>query len=342
MRRPIEYRGESDSAGRPDFRTASGVSFARAFDSAAATSKHRTQYFEMFGHRAVHHDGWRAVCPWPGTSFVESGLPFGAPITHDKLTELDATAWELYHIDEDFAENHDVSKDHRDKLIEMIATWYVEAGKYDVLPIDSRGTLRFADQRPTIAGDRTSYTYYPGTQTVPPNSSPRTLNRPHSYTADVDVPTGGAEGVLLSAGGVDGGFTLYVKDGKLQFDYNYLSLETFHVESNAVVPEGRHQLRYEFEPTGKPDIANGKGTPGRAQLYIDGKLVGQADFPVTVPLNFSLAGGFQTGSDTGSPVTDRYTGPFPFTGTLYGVTTDLSGDLIQDKDAEMKMLLARQ
>ncbi|HEY1653516.1 MAG TPA: hypothetical protein VGF86_00205, partial [Candidatus Tumulicola sp.] len=140
-----------------------------------------------------------------------------------------------------------------------------------------------------------------GTQTVPPNCSPRTLNRPHSYTADVDVPAGGAEGVLLSAGGVDGGFSFYVKDGKLQFDYNYLSIQAFHLESDVTVPEGKHQLRYEFEPTGKPDIANGKGTPGRAQLYIDGKLAGQSDFPVTVPLNFSLAGGFQTGSDPGSP-----------------------------------------
>ncbi|HEY1653535.1 MAG TPA: arylsulfatase, partial [Candidatus Tumulicola sp.] len=122
-----------------------GVSFAGAFDRATAPSKRHTQYFEMFGHRSIYHDGWRAVCPWPGTSFTESGLPFGAPISHEKLTELDATGWELYHIDEDVAENHDVSKEHRDKLIEMIARWYVEAGKYDVLPIDSRGTLRFAD-----------------------------------------------------------------------------------------------------------------------------------------------------------------------------------------------------
>jgi arylsulfatase len=319
-----------------------GNSFAHAFAEPGAPSKHRTQYFEMFGHRSIYHDGWRAVCPWPGTSFTESGLGFGAPITHEKLTELDATAWELYHIDEDFAENHDLAKQHRDKLIEMIAMWYVEAGKYDVLPIDSRGTLRFADERPQLAEDRVSYTYYPGTQAVPPNSSPKVLNRKHSYTADVDVPKGGANGVLLSAGGVDGGFSFYVQDGKLQFDYNYLTIQMFHLESDTAVPEGRHKLRYEFEPTGKPDIAVGKGTPGRAQLYIDGKLVGQTDYPVTIPLSFSLAGGFQAGCDSGSPVTDRYVSPFPFSGTLYGVTVDLSGELIEDKDATMKMLLARQ
>ena len=319
-----------------------GHSFAHALDDAGAPSKHDTQYFEMFGHRSIYHDGWRAVCPWPGTSFVESGLGFGSEIDAAKLTELDATAWELYHIDEDFAENHNVAADHRDKLIEMVGRWYVEAGKYDVLPIDSRGTQRFADPRPEIAKDRTRYTYYPGTQTVPPNSSPKCLNRPHSYEADVDVPAGGAEGVLLSAGGVDGGFSFYVKDGKLQFDYNYLTLQQFHVESKSAVPEGRHKLRYEFEPTGKPDIAVGKGAPGRAQLYVDGTLVGQTEFPVTIPLSLSLAGGYQCGSDPVSPATDAYQGPFPFTGTLYNVVVDVSGDLIKDDDAAMKMTLARQ
>ena len=218
-----------------------GVSFAHALDDAEAPTKHHTQYFEMFGHRSIYHDGWRAVCPWPGTSFTESGLQFGAPIDAAKLTELDATAWELYHIDEDFAENHDVAAEHRDKLIEMVGRWYVEAGKYDVLPIDSRGTLRFADERPQIAADRTRYTYYPGTQTIPPNSSPRVLNRPHSFEADVEIPAGGAEGVLLSAGGVDGGFTFFVKDGKLQYDYNYLTLQRFHVESTTIDSRGKAQ-----------------------------------------------------------------------------------------------------
>ena len=93
----------------------------------------------MMGHRSIYHDGWRAVCPWPGTSFTESGMPFGAPIDKDKLTELDAKGWELYHVDTDFAENHNLAADNRAKLIEMIATWYVEAGKYNVLPVDSRG-----------------------------------------------------------------------------------------------------------------------------------------------------------------------------------------------------------
>ena len=143
-----------------------GVSFADSFDAADVASKHHTQYFEMMGHRSIYKDGWRAVCPWPGTSFTEAGMPFGTPIPYDKLTELDAEHWELYHVAEDFAENHDLAAEHRDKLIEMIGQWYVEAGKYNVLPVDGRGVQRFAEERPTIAKDRTSYTYYPGTQSV--------------------------------------------------------------------------------------------------------------------------------------------------------------------------------
>ena len=119
-----------------------GHSLAHTFDDAKAPSKHITQYFEMFGHRSLYHDGWRAVCPWPGTSFTESGLTFGAPISFDKLTELDAKGWELYNLNEDFAETKNLAATERDRLIAMIGMWYAEAGKYNVLPIDSRGTLR--------------------------------------------------------------------------------------------------------------------------------------------------------------------------------------------------------
>ena len=149
---------------------------------------------------SIYHDGWRAVCPWPGTSFKESGKEFGAPMNSKALTEQDAKHWELYHVDKDFAENDDLAAKNRDKLIEMIAAWYVEAGKYNVLPIDSRGTLRLADPRPQIAVDRKSYTYYAGTQSVPSNAAVRTMNRPHSITADVEIPEGGSEGVLRGRG----------------------------------------------------------------------------------------------------------------------------------------------
>jgi arylsulfatase len=178
-----------------------GYSFAHTFEDADASSIHKTQYFEMLGHRSIYHDGWRAVCPWPGPSFTEAGTGFGNPISAEKLTELDANSWELYHVDEDFAENHDVSADNRARLIEMIAQWYVEAGKYNVMPIDGRGAQRVQDERPAIAVGRISYTYYPDTQPVSASAGANVMNRPHSITADVEIPEEGAEGVVFSHGG---------------------------------------------------------------------------------------------------------------------------------------------
>ncbi|MFN2190224.1 MAG: sulfatase/phosphatase domain-containing protein, partial [Candidatus Promineifilaceae bacterium] len=342
-----------------------GLSFSHTFEDAAAESNRHTQYFEMMGHRSIYHDGWRAVCPWPGPSFTESGGFFGDPIPAEKLTELDAHYWELYHVAEDFAENHNLAPRtrsdlekvgealgiigeteeeaaNRAKLIEMIAQWYVEAGKYNVMPVDGRGVTRFAEERPQIAKDRTSYTFYPGTQSVPFNAGPRLLNRTHTITADVDVPDGGAEGALVTYGGTDGGYSFYVKDGKLHYVQNYVARDYLHVESTEDVPAGRHELRFEFEVTGEPDIAKGKGTPGRAQLYIDGKLVGQNDFAYTTPLSLGLTGGITVGGDPGAPVAPFYEPPFEFTGKIYNVTFDLSGDVIKDEEAEMRMIMARQ
>jgi arylsulfatase len=199
-----------------------------------------------------------------------------------------------------------------------------------------------AEERPQIAKDRTSYTFYPHTQAVPFNAGPRLLNRTHSITADVETPEGGAEGALVSFGGTDGGYCFYVLDGKLQYVQNYVAREYLHVVSTEPVPAGRHELRFEFEVTGEPDIANGKGTPGRAQLYIDGRLVGQADFPVTTPLSLGLTGGITVGADPGAPVAPFYASPFEFTGTIYNVTFDVSGDVIHDEEAEMRRIMARQ
>ncbi|MCS6849186.1 MAG: arylsulfatase, partial [Anaerolineae bacterium] len=318
------------------------VSFAHTFDDAKAPSKHITQYFEMFGHRAIYHDGWRAVCPWPGPSFAEAGKPFGTPITADTLTELDANGWELYHVAEDFAENHNLAATHRSKLIEMIALWYVEAGKYNVLPLDSRGQQRLAEARPVIAKDRNRYIYYPGTQEIPAVSAPRILNRPHTITAIVDIPKGGAEGVLVAQGGVDGGFTFFIKDGKLRYTYNYVAERYFHIVSDRDVPAGRHALSFEFEPTGEAEPMKGKGTPGKAKLFIDGKPAGGGELPVTIPLAMGLASGVNIGVDAGAPVTNEYTPPFPFTGKIHKVVYDVSGEHIVDHEAEIRVALARQ
>lgn len=318
-----------------------GFSLKSSFDDAKAPSLHITQYFEMFGHRSLYHDGWRAVCPWPGASFAESGLQFGAPIDYDKLTELDARGWELYNIDKDFAETANLADKERDRLIAMVGMWYVEAGKYKVLPIDSRGTLRFADERPQIAVDRKKYVYYPGTQVVSLNAAPRLVNVAHSVSADVTVPASGGDGVLLSMGGNDGGYVFYVERGKLTYGYNYVADQRFKIQSDTDVPAGEHVLSFEFTPTGKPDIANGKGTPAEIKLFVDGKQIGAGNLPVTIPLSLGLSAGVCVGADAGAPVMEDYTPPYKFNGKVKKVLIDVSGEPFEDKEAQVKAYLAQ-
>jgi len=319
-----------------------GFSLKSTFEDAKADATHITQYFEMFGHRSLYHDGWRAVCPWPGTSFAESPAGFGAPIEYAKLTELDAHGWELYNLQEDPAETTNLAAAERDRLIAMIGMWYVEAGKYDVLPVDSRGVARSVEPRPQITVDRKKYIYYPGTQVVPGNAGPRLVNVAHSVSVHVNMPDGGAEGVLYCMGGNDGGFAFYVQDGKLTYGYNYVADKRFKVQSNGALPAGDHIFSFQFTPTGKADLAHGKGVPANIQLFVDGKKVGEGDLPVTIPLSLGLTAGVSIGADTGAPVMEDYSPPFRFTGTVKKALVDVTGEAIEDQAAKMKMYLARQ
>ena len=337
---PMKIRGVSQSP-------IQGISLKSSFDDPKAEALHITQYFEMLGHRSLYHDGWRAVCPWPGPSFAESGRATGEPITYDKLIELDAAGWELYNVAEDCAETNNLADKERNRLIAMIGMWYVEAGKYDVLPIDSRATQRMADERPQISEPRKKYVYYPDTQAVPLFAAPRLVNVPHAMTVHANVPKGGAEGALISMGGCDGGFVLYVKDGRLTYGYNYCADQRFKVQSDSAVPEGDHVFSFEFTPTGKPDPAKGKGVPANIKLYIDGKQVGQGDLPVTIPLSIGLAAALCVGADAGSPIMDdEYHSPFRFTGTVKKALVDVSGEDIENRaaaaEAYLKAAMARQ
>jgi arylsulfatase A-like enzyme len=321
-----------------------GVSFAHTFDAADAPTNRTTQYYEMFGHRSIYHDGWRAVCPWPGPNYTEAaklGRKVGDPITPQVLDQLDRDGWELYHVTEDPAESRNVAADHPDRLRELIALWWDEAAKYKVLPLDGSLQARLATERPQTSEPRTRYVYYPGGAVVPSFAAPPVFNRPYSIEADVEIPAGGAQGILVAQGGDAGGYTFYLKDGRLHYDYNYLGRDRFQLASPAPVPEGRHTLRYEFEPTGEPDIKNGKGVPGRAQLYVDGDLVANTEFPHTVPLIFELEG-LSCGYDFGAPAGEAYEPPFEFTGTIHSVTFDVSGELITDDEAELARLMAQQ
>jgi arylsulfatase len=319
-----------------------GHSLAHTFDDAKAPSKHVTQYFEMFGHRSLYHDGWCAVCPWPRTSFTESGLTFGAPISFDKLTELDAKGWELYNLNEDSAETKNLAATERDRLIAMIGMWYAEAGKYNVLPIDSRGTMRMVEERPQIAVARKQYTYYPGTQGVPGGAAPRVLNCAHSVTVEATIPDTGAEGVLFAMGGNDGGFSFYVQNGKLTYGYNYVADQHFKVESKEPLPKGHHLISFEFEPTGKAEPLKGKGTPATIKLFVDGKEVGRGDLPVTIPNSLGLGAAVTIGADPGSPTMPDYQPPFAFTGAIKRALVDITGTHVEDTEAKMRVYLARQ
>ena len=322
-----------------------GISFAHTFNEAAAPSNHHTQYFEMFGHRSIYHDGWRAVCPWPGRNFTEAatkGRQFGSPIPNEVLVDIETHDWELYHVDEDYAETHNLAADHRDKLIEMIGRWWTEAGKYQVLPIDGDVRSRLSVERPTISRARNKIVYYPGGASVPFAVTPKVYNRPWSITADVVIPQGGAEGVLLAQGGNSGGYSFFVKDQRLYFLYNWLGHDKFWLKSDQTITEGEGELRYEFEPTGKPDIANGYGVPARGQLYINRKLVASIDMPHSILVIFGTEG-LTCGYDGGAPVAaEEYSDEFRFTGTIKRVTIDLSGELIPDTEADMKIAMARQ
>jgi hypothetical protein len=210
-----------------------------------------------------------------------------------------------------------------------------------VLPIDGSGISRIVTERPQLTEDRLTYTFRPGTQSMPAAVAPRVLNRPHSVTADVEIAAAGAEGVLLCQGANNGGWTFFVKDRKLHYAHNYVGRAIYRVSSDADIPTGRHELRFEFEPTEKPDFDLGRGASGHAQLYVDGELVGQTEFPVTTPVMFN-PGGVTCGVNLGSAIVPDYTAPFPFTGTLHSVQVDLSGELIKDAESEMRAALGRQ
>ena len=183
----------------------------------------------------------------------------------------------MYHVAEDFAENHDLAAENRPKLIEMITQWYVEAGKYNVLPVDGRGVERLADPRPTIAADRRYLHLFPETQPVPPLTAAEHAQPLAQYHRGGGDPRGRRGGRPAVGRGVDGGYTFYVQDGSLRYAYSYVGRKIYHLASQDGLTPGRHTLRYEFEATGKPDIKHGKGAPGKGHLFIDDQPVGELE-----------------------------------------------------------------
>jgi arylsulfatase len=288
-----------------------GVSFAATFEDTDAPLPRDGQYFEMVGRRAIYHDGWRAYAPWT----------FGQEITAANLADA---SWMLFHIDEDFSESTDVAGQFPEKLDELRRLWWTHAARYDVLPLDGRAVLRQAEPRPRLAPPGSSYVYYPGAGEVSSNAAANVLNRSHSITAELVIPEGGAEGVLLAQGGRFAGFSFFAKDGRLHYVHNYVGLQESTVTSSVKVPTGEVTVRFEFERTSPPNLAQGRGAPGVGRLYIAGRRVGETEIPVTVPLAFALAGeGLCCGWDSLTPAASAYRGEFAFTGTIRRVVVEV-------------------
>ncbi len=270
-----------------------------SFNDAKAPSRHETQYFEMIGHRALYHKGWKAV------AYHERGMDF------------DQDKWELYHVDEDFSESNDLAAKEPAKLRDLIERWWTEAGKYNVLPLDDRGTARALEQ-PRNIRPRTTVTLLPGMPTAPGGTALNVRNRSHSITAEVDIPSSGTQGVLLSLGGRFAGYSLYVQQNRLHYAYNFLGLERFIISASEPLPSGASKLRMEFTSTGRGQ--------GSVKLFVNDKMVGEGLVPRTVPMTYGLSEGVTAGRDPGTPVTESYQSPFAFTGNLKKVVMELTPD----------------
>ena len=301
-----------------------GVSMAYTFDSANANapSKRQTQYFEMFGNRALYHDGWIAatVPPQPPWLMGTAKMP-------DLMTGY---KWELYNIADDYSENNDLAAQHPDKLKELQGLFMDEAGKYQVLPLDNSILERGLAPRPSAIAGRTEFTYDHEVSGLPVGNAPNILTKSFSITAAVEVPAGGGEGVLVTEGGRFGGYGLYLLKGKPVFTYNFLALERFRWEGAGALAAGKHTIVFDFKYDG-PGLAK----PGTGVLSVDGKEVAKKTIPHTIPALLTLDESFDVGVDSRTSVDDKdYQPPFRFTGKLGKLTIKLGPAQLADADRQ--------
>ena len=289
-----------------------GVSMAYTFDDPAAPERRTTQYFEMFGNRGIYHNGWSAVTR-------HSNL-FG-PVSQDWSEDV----WELYDGSTDWSQAHDLAAEMPEKLAELQQLFLIEAAKYNVFPLDDRRVERLNPEiagRPDLMGRRTSLTLYPGMIHLMENAVLNVKNKSYSVTAELEIPEGGAEGVIVAQGGRFGGWSLYVKDGKLTYCYNWLGRERYTIAAAESLPAGPVTVRYDFAYDGGEPGAGGTGT-----LFVNDVQAGQGHIENTVAYSFSLDEGMEVGCDLASPVTDDYPERNnAFTGAIHWVRIDIGQD----------------
>jgi arylsulfatase A-like enzyme len=288
-----------------------GVSMLYSFNDAQAKDRHLTQYFEMFGNRAVYHDGWFA------------GTIHRAPWEMKPRAALDKDAWELYDTRNDFSLSNDLAAKNPAKLKEMQELFMQEAEKYNVLPIDDRALERTNAElvgRPDIMAGRTSLTVYQGMTGMSESVFIDTKNRSYKIAADAEIPEDGAGGVILAQAGRFGGWSFYLKDGKPAFTYNFLGMQRFTIAATDPVPAGKATIVFEFTYDG-----GGIGKGGTGAIFVNDNKVAEGRIDYTQGMIFSADEGADVGEDGETPVVEDYGIPYPykFTGTINKVTIDI-------------------
>jgi arylsulfatase A-like enzyme len=309
-----------------------GVSMLYSFNDANAAEQHETQYFEMFCNRGIYHKGWAAVTrhrtPWAAFEV--------------KPPAFDDDVWELYDTTKDWSQAHDLSKQMPEKLHELQRLWLIEGVKYNVLPLDDRMIEKMLPEtagRPQLIKGKTQLLFQ-GMGRLLENCVLNIKNKSHSVTAEIVVPEKGAEGVIIAQGANIGGWSLYAKDGKLKYCYNWGGFKNFMVEGNKL-PPGEHQVRMEFAYAG-----GGRGKGGNVTLFTDGKQVGEGEVGATLAMVFSADDGCDVGEDSGAAVSPDY-GPTgnAFNGIVKGVQLSIADDkgehMVSPEDA-VRLAMARQ
>ena len=299
-----------------------GTSMVYLFDKANAnvSSTRHTQYFEMLGLRALYHDGWVAAttpyrAPWDIT----------APTPKDIVNDI---KWELYDITKDWTQFNNVAESNPAKLKELQDLFWIEAQKYQVLPLDASGFTRVIAHRPSIVAGREEFNYTSRITGIISGNEPNTLNKSYVITADVTVPDGGGEGILVTNGGRFGGYGLYLLKGKPVLFYNLEGVAKFRWEGEETLTAGDHTIVFDFKYDGP-----GFGKGGTGVLSVDGKEVDRKTVPHTVPFIFGMDETFDIGSDTGTPVEDKdYQIPFSFTGKINKITFKLEPEQLGSND----------
>ena len=287
-----------------------GVSMAYTWDKANANapSTRKTQYFEMFGNRAIYHDGWVAATTPPAPPWLMGTMKMPDVVNGYK--------WELYNIAEDFSQSNDLAAKMPDKLRQMQELFLMEATKYNVFPLDNSILERVLAPRPSATAGRNMFTYSGEMSGLATSDAPSVLNRSYTITAEVDVPQGGGDGMLVTEGGRFGGYGFYLLKGKPVFLYNFLDLRRFRWDGQQALTPGKHTIVFDFAYDGP-----GFGKGGTGVLKVDGKEVANQKIPHTIPIIITMDETFDVGVDTRTGVDDKdYQIPFRFNGKLNKLT----------------------